>query len=228
MKNIIDIIQLKTMHHAQCFVDETSNTLQSLEKILATLVREKQCAMYRFPLDILDIKQAHEIRSLVTTKSALELPLVLFITFHQATVEAQNAFLKAIEEPAENISIICVIPRLSILIPTLASRFMIHTHESTTSRHAERIPIQKFIEESVEQRLHMIEKIMKDKKNPFTRIDVIQFLDTLEYTVVEHQTKLYINNIQDIYTLKTYAQLSGCSPKMILEYTALTLPMLKK
>lgn len=224
MYDIKNIIQLETMHHAQCFIDETSQTRDALAAFFTE--HKGSFQTISFSIQSLDIEQAQEIRTLVTTKSAGDARLVLIVSFEQATLEAQNNFLKAVEEPASGTYIIAIIPRSSVLIPTLRSRFIMHEKTSrVVGKTTTALSAKTFVSNPIDKRLNMVEKICKDKKHPFTKRELADFLDELEQELGKEKTKIYHSFIDELYTLKSYAQLSGCSPKMILEYTACVLPV---
>lgn len=76
-----------------------------------------------------------EIRNL-KTKLALKpfnskIKLAVLLNFEKATPEAQNAFLKTLEEPPNNTLIVLTAPNTDLLLPTLVSRCQVIQLQTT-------------------------------------------------------------------------------------------------
>ncbi len=227
MNDLQKILDPKTMHHAQCVVGEIDVIGNALEGVFSTLRNKHGVITYVYSFDTLGIQDVHHISSLAATKSQSESVTIFSIGFSSATTEAQNALLKSIEEPAQGVRFVFTIPQVSFLLPTVKSRCMIHDFVSEPSSQELVILPVEFLNTSVVDRMKMVDTVVKNKKEPFTRSDLVIFLKSLEQEISKRNVSDYVEVLSDIYTFKTYTQLSGCSVKMMLEYLALMLPVSK-
>ena len=221
MNNLHEILDPVTMHHAQCVVGNVDTVGNALEEVFGTLRDEHGVITHVYSFDTLGIQDVHHISSLAATKSQADSVTIFSIAFSGATIEAQNALLKSIEEPAQGIRFVFTIPQVSFLLPTVQSRCIVHDFVFESDEQSVISP-KKFLDASVTDRMAMVDKVVKNKKEPFSRSDLGKFLNTLESEISDRGIQSYSGALKDIYTFKTYAQLSGCSVKMMLEYLALT------
>ena len=222
MNNLHEILDPVTMHHAQCVVGDVRVVGNALEEIFGTLRDEHNVITHAYSFDTLGIQDVHHISSLAATKSQTDSVTIFSIAFSGATIEAQNALLKSIEEPAQGIRFVFTIPQVSFLLPTVKSRCIIHDFVFESEEQSAISP-KKFLDASTTDRMSMVDKVVKNKKEPFSRSDLVIFLKGLEEEISKRNVSDYADALSDIYTFKTYAQLSGCSVKMMLEYLALML-----
>jgi hypothetical protein len=158
----------------------------------------------------MDSRQAHAERK------------VFIVSFDTTTTEAQNALLKTVEEPLGGSHFFLCVPSENILLPTLRSRLLFLSLESTKSNLKE---AESFLKMSVDERLAFAHKLSDDfKKGKRTKKDEIDFLDGLEEVLSKNHKGLDATKLQKVLELKSYAPIRGSSVKMILETAAILLP----
>lgn len=99
---------------------------EQIAKIRETLVLKIEQPYKRFQIDganQIRINQIRELRQRLALSNALSgRKFVLIIEANEMRVEAQNALLKTLEEPRENISFILLCSNKNTLLPTILSR----------------------------------------------------------------------------------------------------------
>ncbi|MBI3633993.1 MAG: hypothetical protein HY228_00010 [Candidatus Yonathbacteria bacterium] len=157
---------------------------------------------------------------------------IFIISAESFTHEAQNALLKTFEEPTPHTHFFVIIPRLHILIPTLASRALLLRREELFSPKDEAEELaEKFLDTSLlTERFAFIKKLTETKKGEvIDREKIRRILDYLErmlYTRLAGKESAIRGRgdiFRDIYKTKTYLADRGSSPKMLLEYLAIEL-----
>ncbi len=143
--------------------------------------------------------------------------------------EAYNAILKMLEEPTLGTHFFFLVPNVSVLPATLASRaHIIHTHTGVLNDHADFAD--KFLKMKTNDRLEMVSKIIalhkKDDTSAPLRHKAIQILDMCENNIHKSEKVISENNafkLREILKSKKYLSTPGASVKMILEHMALVL-----
>lgn len=99
---------------------------EQIAKISATLVSKIEQPYKRFQIEganQIRISQIRELRQKLALSNSLPgRKFVLIIEANEMRVEAQNALLKTLEEPRENISFILICSNKNTLLPTILSR----------------------------------------------------------------------------------------------------------
>jgi DNA polymerase III delta prime subunit len=167
--------------------------------------------------DTRELTRIQEIRPTQESKKK-----VFVITLDSITVEAQNALLKLVEEPATYTVFFFIIPSAHILLPTVKSR-MIQVDIVGGATRGDIAEAEKFLALSLAKRMEyaksLVEAVSKEKKS---KQDVIDFLSGLELTIhdkkgpVEGKTEL-----EAILLAKKYAGDRSPSLKMLVEYVAI-------
>ncbi len=227
MNNLHEILNPETMHHAQCVVGDIDVVGDALEAVFSSLRDEHGVITHVYSFENLTIQDVHQISSLASTRSQADSVTIFSVAFSGATIEAQNSLLKSIEEPAQGVRFIFSIPQVSLLLPTVQSRCIIHDFSFESSSEVLAISPTEFLDAAVADRMKMVDTVVKNKKEPYTRSNLVIFLKGLEEEISTRNIAKYTDVLSDIYTFKTYAQLSGCSVKMMLEYLVLQLPVSK-
>ena len=98
--------------------DEKSNVDAYLEKL------KNKNSIFN---DIAPLTKEYSIGQIreIWKETAIQSPLLriyIFRNFHQSSLEAQNAFLKLMEEPPPNVQFILTTENLNLLLPTIISR----------------------------------------------------------------------------------------------------------
>lgn len=174
--------------------------------------------------DNFGIKDARVLIDLQNEKT--EKMSVYIIAFTTITAEAQNALLKALEEPRPNKTFFFIVANLKNLVPALQSRTYVLYDESEKTITETKIDVNTFINEDVQKRFEMI-KAATDKKlkddEKLSKTDVVQFLNNLELHF--HQKK-NMTVLRKIAAARNYMHAKGASRKMILEDLAMTIDLI--
>ena len=149
-----------------------------------------------------------------------------------ANIEAQNALLKLLEEPAEYAHFYIIIPSAHLLLPTVKSRllFLDLGYEGKDGpRHKSKSEYQKMANEFVDskpaKRLEIIKNLIDDiGKEKKRKQDAIEFLNAIEDVIYTRDG--VSNGFEKLRTLslpRKYINDRGTSIKMLLEYVALSI-----
>ena len=178
------------------------------------------------------IDDAREVKSSHSTRPISETGKKIFILqMDNITVEAQNALLKLLEEPAEYAIFFLIIPSSHLLIPTVKSRLQLieseGTHDVATSdadkEHTD--SAEKFISADAAKRLEIIKKLMEDiTKEKKTKKDAIDFLNAIQSVIyTKRGVKTGKIALESIETARKYMNDRSPSMKMLLEYVAMNI-----
>ena len=178
------------------------------------------------------IDDARHIKSLHGTRPMSESGKKIFIiTTNGITVEAQNALLKLLEEPAEYAHFFLIVPSAHLLLPTMRSRMSMVTKSPASGTPFKKgdtdseiaLEVQKFIKLSPAKRLEVVKKLVEDiTKEKKTKQDAIDFVDALQANVYEEKgIKEGQRELEAIDTARKYLNDRAPSVKMLLEYVAL-------
>jgi DNA polymerase III delta prime subunit len=147
------------------------------------------------------------------------------LTMAGITVEAQNALLKLLEEPAEYAHFFLIVPSPHIILPTVKSRLaFIDSGTADAGEDAVVIAAAKdFLKQAPPKRLEfvksLVEDISKDKK---TKQDAIDFLNVLEQLLYDQKgVKKASLELETIAHARSYLTDRAPSVKMLLEYVAM-------
>ena len=173
--------------HAFLIVGNQNN---QIEGKIADLLTEKKSTRLDFSLQkIADVKDLKTITKVsFGQKTGIVIP-----NFENATDEAQNSFLKSLEEPQKNIFYILISNNLNGILPTIISRCaVLEINSKIEISDQEREVVQIILDSSIGGRLSFVSKI-KD------RLEAIEFINTL--LAVGHdlliQGKINIKTIEE-------------------------------
>ncbi|MFA6554255.1 MAG: hypothetical protein WCS89_01985 [Candidatus Paceibacterota bacterium] len=179
--------------------------------------------------DARELKLAHEMRPIQN-----EGKKIFIITADNINVEAQNALLKLLEEPAEYAHFFLIIPGSHLLLPTVKSRLsfveMIQGKGGKSGGNSGNdsevtADAKKFVSLNPAKRLEMVknllDEITKEKK---TKQHAINFLNAIQEEV--YKKKGVAGNLESLIATETarkYVSDRSPSLKMLLEYVALNI-----
>ncbi|MCD8495071.1 MAG: hypothetical protein LRY46_03150 [Candidatus Pacebacteria bacterium] len=165
--------------------------------------------------------------------------LFFLVALKEGRIDIQNTLLKTLEEPAQGIHFFIHIPDHITLLPTIASRVELVTitrtgdtqnpssesdQESTEDEVI--IDAETFLSEAPSARLAHIKKLKDASELSKSSTGIYyQFLSSIEHILGAHR---HHASLAHIYRAKEYMSESGSSPKMILEYLAMHLPIIAK
>ena len=182
------------------------------------------------------IDNAREVKASHLTRPVSESGKKIFIMqMDSITVEAQNALLKLLEEPADYAIFFIIIPSSHLLIPTVKSRLCLinivgrssHLTAYRTSVSASdtelSIEVDRFMKAPTSKRLEMIKALMSDitdEKKP--KQDAVDFLNAIQSVVYKQKgARIGKSSLEAIEVARKYMNDRSPSLKMLLEYVAL-------
>jgi len=164
----------------------------------------------------LDVDEARVICDLSVLKSTGGIK-VFVIGANSITRQAQNAFLKTLEEPTEDTIFAFLVPK-GVLIGTVTSRVMEiqwnpKTYDDSFAKE--------FLAASLDSRSTMLASIIKDKDKEGARA----LLDKIERILAsDMHTKEVRDGLTELAHMRNYLGDPSSSTKMLLEHISLVLP----
>jgi len=205
-------------HHAYLIVsafDQEALTRELLSQLGISAGHNPDLIVHAGPLGI---DEARRISARVGTRPFTDVR-VLIIDASQATVQAQNALLKTLEEPGEGNKFFLVAPYEDLLLPTLRSRLqkissMPLPAEAGVGTGAVKGTPEDFLKLTPAKRLDFAKKF-KDGERVLG-----PFLDEL-LTILKKEGREA--DIKKVFELRRYADDTSVDSKMILEHLALVI-----
>lgn len=125
------------------------------------------------------------------------------------TDQAQNAMLKLIEEPPENVLVLLITPNSSSILQTIRSRCILITTTAANFNTSELA--KKFIEAGYLERTKIIDKMLSEDTN---RTSVAEFIEELLRLKLNKKNTDNISEIKEVYR----AVKRGVNLKLCLDY----------
>lgn len=176
-----------------------------------------------FNQTVLDIETARNLISFVQSPYSGE--KIALVSFHTATLPAQNALLKVLEEPSSNVRFILTTTAKSNLIDTILSRVR-HVpladvaSQEDAYRFLELDPLSRMKLPAV---VAMLAK--QDEEGRKDRESIKAFILSLASVAAERNVSSQY--VTEILQMASYSSDPSASGKALLEYLALLLPVLK-
>ncbi|MFA6463656.1 MAG: hypothetical protein WCV55_01470 [Candidatus Paceibacterota bacterium] len=179
-----------------------------------------------FTNEKLGVEKAREVRQYAQALPLKERSLHIIIGFDSATLEAQNALLKSLEEPGVSAKFYILVPSFKSIIPTLRSRMMHIALPNKTEQVLFKKEISEFIKGGKGKRIKIVEKIADDlKEEKLSKSDIFIFLKILKDEVLNQSTWELGSQvgelISSIATAEKYLE-SSSSVKQLLSLVALS------
>ena len=160
--------------------------------------------------------------------NALDVKKFFVIQIDNITFEAQNSLLKLLEEPADYVHFLIVVPSAHLLLPTVKSRMsLIATGETGMSGASDKIALEAetFLKATVAKRLDYIKKLATDitdeKRSKQDVVDLLNAIESLVY--MKSGTRGNQRSLEAIEKARNYMNDRGASLKMLLEFVALNI-----
>lgn len=215
-------------HHAYVIVGNTelvkSSLLSELESSWKIHIKGNPDVSINI-YDTLRIDDARELVEKQKNKSFSGIKKIFVIEANSIAVEAQNALLKAFEEPAENTHFFLIGNATKNLIPTLLSRVFRIVFPSSEKGIND---VSVFLKAPISRRIEMIKKLseeIKDEKK--TKTDALSLIHGIEAELVkmrEDGKNVSPLILEDLEVCREYMNDRSASVKMLLEYVALVMP----
>ncbi len=207
-----------SLHHAYFIEGERASALAALEAFLKEafgLSRHGHPDVHYAEHESLGIDESRELQAMQSMRPVMGDRKVFILSVGGMTGEAQNSLLKVFEEPTPGTHFFVIASSRRMLLPTLASRMIVVSHESAKGREAGMAQGSKeFIRMSPKDRLAFVAKIVEDKD----RAAAEAFLEAL---VSDLHAMGKMRAVREIILLSQYLRDRASSLKLILERAAL-------
>ena len=249
--NLFDNLDKNNLHHAYLIEGKKEELIPEVllfMKEIGVEIHNNQ-DFIQITQDSFKRDDAKNLKSRSIEKGLSENKKVFVISVNNFLIDAQNTLLKMFEEPIENTIFFLIVPDVSILLPTVLSRFyLIKTEKfsaeggSASGRKNELKEAEEFLKMSLNSRINFIKDLVKkpdeedesdlsDVVIDSTRSKTIKFLNALEKIL--HQRLLSKNNLDhevdyfyQILKVREYLSQPGSSAKSLMESVALVIPKL--
>ncbi len=171
----------------------------------------------RIVTDTLGIDEARALSVRAASRPVEHTKRTFIIACAQITTEAQNALLKTFEDPPKTAQFYLIVPRLSVLLPTLRSRLQLAFASEDAAMSD---TVKKFLRASYADRLEQIAALHKAKDAAGMRA----LIEDVERTVAAAPSPKKAAYLEDVALVSQYAEIRGASHKMLLEHLALSVP----
>ncbi len=219
---------LKNLGHATIITGNRQANLDWLKTLLNNegVSIEGNPDLYIFDQESLKIDQLRDEVIAFLNNQKLSTKRFVVISVDQFGFEAQNAFLKNLEEPAEGTHILILVSDEKKLLPTILSRSqVIHGNQDLGKS---RLEVGEFLKGALSDRFTYVESWTKSKKDEdnASKSEVIHFMNHLE-------NKLWEKGIKDeslfseLRKTREFAAIRGASHRVLLDYLAMICPVVK-
>lgn len=220
--------QKKNLHHAYIMfgnLQESRNNLLNIYQDYSDI-----CQWIEYSYESLGVDEVRELRDFLSQK---KMGTFLVINAKKFSTEAQNAFLKILEEPTDNVYIFITLPPHVFVLETILSRVIVLKLDSTLDQE-KIIPVRQFLLDSVVERLNTIEILSKgrDKDETLQAHEIHSFLDKIESSLYVLFAKKRSIHFLEMFTAirdaRKWAGQTSFPMKNILDYIAMVIPEIGK
>jgi len=214
-----------TLHHFHILVGDDSIKENLIDFCSENLIKKgrQNSAIFEYNFDRLLILAAREIISRSLLKAEQGNKQVFIISFNNITEEAQNAFLKIIEEPTKDTFFFFVVPRADFFLPTVLSRAILINDQNKKTRDILKELTPKTLGERIKWADDMAAKISDEKvERSYARELVESLIADLAKTLSKNPENA--ESLKQLKKIDDYLSDSGSSVKILLEKAVLSLP----
>lgn len=210
-----------SLHHAYFIEGDKAVIIADLESFLKKafgILRQANPDVHYSEHESFGIDEARELQSAQSMMPVLGNKKIFIIATDAITSEAQNALLKVFEEPTAGTHFFIISSNRRMLLPTLASRLHILSHQSAKPSSVEG-GAEKFISLSPKDRLAFVAGMIEEKDKQAAEgflLDLVSFLEKDLKGKPKHA-----RTIKELLSLAKYAKDRSPSLKLILERAAL-------
>jgi len=177
--------------------------------------------VYYEKFETLGVDDARRLKALAETR-AFGTEKFIFIEVKFLGIEAQNALLKTLEEPAEGTYLFLFVEQGDSVLPTILSRALLITIKTKEGGDTEATT---FLKSSPEVRLKYLSTLLSDESES-KKSDLLTLLNNLELVLSQKKkTKEVVAGLTELLLFKKYLFDRSPSIKMIAEFLALKIPV---
>ena len=161
------------------------------------------------------IKEIKEFSKAMKLKPFSSNISIFFIPkFENATMDAQNAMLKQLEEPSSNILILLGTSKYKKLLTTITSRCLLQRQGSETN-DIESIYVQKFLNGKLNERFKLVDEIL-NKNTPDKLKEIISNLIDCLIKALYQEKIVHIDTLFKLLKYKEYLE-ANINKRLLLE-----------
>jgi hypothetical protein len=190
------------------------------EADIAEAYRQPGADVHHLVYERFGIDEARRLKLQAEGRPLVAAQQVFVIFAATITGEAQNALLKLFEEPPATTRFILIIPRASLLLPTLQSRFVTEATGSVTPQSE---LAAEFLALSLAERLEHIASRVRAGDQAWAR----ELARSLGVWIANQTDTVAPAARSALVTAERYLELRGASKKALLEHLALALPVVR-
>lgn len=171
------------------------------------------------------VEESHDITGRARLRPVELRSRVFVLSIPGITVEAQNALLKTLEEPAADALFFIVTPSPEMLLPTVRSRTQ--TLDVTVSKPSSGLAVdpKEFLAATPQKRLDMLKPLYEHEDEGRDIGSVIGFLHGVEKLLAaQKDTRERVAGLRALYRARNFAGDKGSLLKSLLEQMALLCP----
>ncbi len=174
----------------------------------------------RVDVTVLRIDEVRHIKAVAYQTPVSGTYRTIIIAAQEITHAAQNALLKILEEPPTTTQFWVVVPTASALLPTVRSRLQLEPGELRQVADEAKKTTDDFLSSGYRERLELIQKWHK-------QLETSELRSWLQRLVREIQYSAHIDSpaLPAVSLVVSNMERAGNSPKLLLEYLALYLPV---
>ena len=198
-------------HHASLIIFGRHKLDEVRKKILEKITQP----VTEINVDTFSIDNARFLRQLAVRKNDIS---VILVTVNAATVEAQNALLKILEEPSAGIHFIFLARNGNIFIPTVLSRMQLVVWKEERDGNSQ---ARHFLAAPIESRLKIVEKVTASEHHSeaFELIEDISFSMARSPCFIKAEEK----ELHQLLTAHKYLSKHPVGLRSVLEHLSLSL-----
>jgi hypothetical protein len=211
-------------HHAYLIVGPAETVMVELKKGLI------ETEIIHQSLSSFGIGESRELREKQARLVSEDQERAFIIQFDSITIEAQQALLKTLEEPALRTRFFLVAPTKQMFLPTLLSRLQIIVLDPKELFSAESLAkAENFLAANPEERLVTVQKLLDASETPAaTRTLALKLVQDLEIVlernlVADAGGNKIVSALRDLELARDYLNDRAASTRLILEHLATVL-----
>lgn len=217
------------LHHAFLIEGEPAELMPQVLSVVEEISGEKAFGnpdVYLTQSAKFIIDQARDIRDKAWRRPFGRGPKFFVIAAGSLTTEAAQALLKIFEEPPSQTHFFLLVPSISVVLPTLRSRFFVISAPGSARATGPRSgPAKEFLQGTPAQRFQILEMFSQEDEDGETEDnfgEIRSFLAELEIFLLSQPADLkYLN---DLSLARKYLDDRSVNSRMILEHLAIVLP----
>jgi hypothetical protein len=218
--------QTGQMHHAYLVIGNRGSALDQIKEELVTYLGLKSLVSHP-DVWLEDFEAVGISESRLLKERQSRRPLIAGRQFFvwgvgSITAEAQNALLKTFEEPTTNSHFFLVAEEEEMFLPTLRSRCQVIRHSQAADAPDDLA--QRFLFGDIAERMKLAEKVADRGRQP--ALEFVRQVETgLHQELIPSPDNLLAYD--GLSTALRWLKSRSSSPKLVLEYLAFRLPLLK-